>query len=180
VLIVNVVISIITSDNKLRTICMSGSIISNDGTVDEQSHAIIGAFNDSQHLLEDWHKMTTEMYPDDIGLLALIPYSSDMSPTKLIGGFLSHDNCATANKTGDNVMDMILKLGKELGMNDQDLILYQGYCFNHLQNMRFVVIENNLSWKITKVLMNDLESIPSHLQVGRLRVQLVGGLLIEP
>jgi hypothetical protein len=33
--IVNVVISIITSDNELHTICMSSSIISKDGTADE-------------------------------------------------------------------------------------------------------------------------------------------------
>jgi hypothetical protein len=164
--IVNVVISIITSDNELRTICMSGSIISNDGTADEQSHAIIGAFNDSQHLLEDWHKMTTEMYPDDIELLALIPHSSNMSPTKLMGRFLSHDNCATANKTGNNVMDMILKLGKESVMNNQDLILYQDHCFNHLRNMWFEAIENNLLMMITKFLRHDLESIPSHLRVS--------------
>ncbi len=62
--------------------------------------------------LQEWHDMTREMYPNEIELLALIPNSADMSPTKLIGGFLSHDNCATANKTCNNVMDMILKLGK--------------------------------------------------------------------
>ncbi len=57
--IVNVVISIITSDNELCTICMSGSIISKDGTADEQSRAIIGVFNDSGHLLQEWCDMTT-------------------------------------------------------------------------------------------------------------------------
>ncbi len=164
--IVNVVISIITSDNELRTICMSGSIILKDGTADEQSHAIIGAFNDFGHLLEEWHNMTTEMYPNDNKLLALIPNSADMCPTKLIGGFLSHDNCATANKTCNNVMDMILKLGKETGMNDQDLILYEGHCFNHLQNTWFEAIENYLSRKITDFPRHDLESIPLHLCVS--------------
>jgi hypothetical protein len=164
--IVNVVISIITSDNELRTICMSGSIISKNGTADEQSRAIIGAFNDSGRLLDEWHDMTTEMYPGDNQLLALIPVSADMSPTKLIGGFLSHDNCATANKTGNNVMDMILKLCEEVGMNDQDLILYQGHCFNHLRNTWFERIENYLSRKITDFLRHDLESIPSHLRVS--------------
>ncbi len=137
---------------ELRTICMSGSIISKDGTADEQSRAIIGAFNDSGRLLDEWRDMTTEMYPGDNQLLALIPDSADMSPTKLIGGFLSHDNCATTNKTDNNVMDMILKLGEEAGMNDQDLILYQGHCFNHLWNTWFEAIENYLSRKITEFL----------------------------
>jgi hypothetical protein len=77
---------------------MLSSIISKDGTADEQSRAIIGAFNDSGHLLDEWRDMMTEMYPGDNILLALIPDSADMSPTKLIGGFLSHDNCATAKR----------------------------------------------------------------------------------
>ena len=48
------------------------------------------------------------MYPDENELLASIPNSADMSPTKLIGGFLSHDNCTTANKTGNNLMERYL------------------------------------------------------------------------
>ena len=61
--IVNVVISIISNDNELHTICMSGSIISKDGTADEQSHAIISAFHDSGRLLQEWRDMTYDMYP---------------------------------------------------------------------------------------------------------------------
>jgi hypothetical protein len=80
---------------------MSGSIISTDGTADEQSHAIIGLFNDLGRLLQEWHDMTAAMYPDEIELLATIPRSKDMSPAKLIGGYISHDNCTTANKTGN-------------------------------------------------------------------------------
>ena len=67
--IVNVVISILYGDTDLKTICMSGSIISKDGTADEQSRAIIGAFNESGRLLEEWRDMTVAMYPDDIELL---------------------------------------------------------------------------------------------------------------
>ena len=70
---------------------MSGSIISKDGTADEQSRVIIGAFNDSGRLLQEWREMTAAMYPDDIELLSTIPKSEDMSPTKLIDGYISHD-----------------------------------------------------------------------------------------
>ena len=63
---------------------MSGSIISKDSTADEQSHAIIGAFNDSGRLLKEWRDMTATMYPDDIELLSTIPKRKDMSPTKLL------------------------------------------------------------------------------------------------
>jgi len=80
---------------------MPCSIISKDSTADEQSRTIISAFNDSGRLLQEWRDMTCDMYPGDNDLVATIPNSNDMSPTKLIGGFLSHDNCATANKTGN-------------------------------------------------------------------------------
>jgi hypothetical protein len=63
-------------------------------------------------------------------------------------------------------MDMILKLGKDAGLNDQDLILYQGHCFNLLQNTWFEAMENYLSRKITDFLTHDLELIPLHLRVS--------------
>ena len=100
--IVNVVISIINDDNELCTICMSGSIISKDGIADEQSRAIISAFNDSGHLLQEWRDMTSVMYPGEDELLAAIPNSDDMSPTKLTGGFLSHDNEVTVDREGSH------------------------------------------------------------------------------
>jgi hypothetical protein len=78
--------------------------------------------------------MTSIMYPGVDELLAAIPNSDDMSPTKLISGFLSHDDCATANKMGNNFMEKILQLGKEAGMSGPELILYQGHCFHHLCN----------------------------------------------
>ena len=164
--IVNVVISIINNDNELRTICMSGSIISKDGTADEQSRAIISAFNDSGRLLQEWRDMTSVMYLGEDELLAAIPNSDDMSPTKLIGGFLSHDNCATSNKTVYNLMEKILELGKEAGMSPMALILYQGHCFHHLCNTWFEAIENYVSRKLNEWLQHDLELILSHLRVS--------------
>ena len=63
-------------------------------------------------------------------------------------------------------MDIILSLGKETGMRNVDLILYQGHCFNHLRNTWFESIENYLSRKLTEYLKHDLELIPSHLCVS--------------
>ncbi len=164
--IVNVVISIINNDNQLRTICMSGSIISKDGTADEQSRAIISAFRDCGRLLKEWGDITAVMYPGEDNLLAAIPNSDDMSPVKLIGGFLSQDNCATVNKTAYYLMQKILELGKEAGMSPMALILYQGHCFHHLRNTWFEAIENYMSRKLTEWLQHNLELIPSHLRVS--------------
>ena len=164
--IVNVVISILCGDNELKTICMSGSIISKDGTADEQSHTIIGAFNKSGCLLEEWRDMTATMYPDAIELLESIPNGNAMSPTKLIGGYISHDNCATANKSENLLMENILALGREKGMSNSYLILFQAHCFNHLWNTWFKAIESYLSRKVTEYVKRDLKLIPLHLRVS--------------
>ena len=96
--------------------------------------------------------MTYIMYPGEDELLAAIPNSGDMSPIKLIGGFLSHNNCATANKMGNNLMEKILELEHQAEMSGPELILYQGHCFHHLRNTWFEAIENHLSCKITDYL----------------------------
>ena len=51
-------------------------------------------------------------------------------------------------------------------MSKQDLILYQGHFFNHLQNTWFEAIELYLSRKVVDFLRDDLESIPLHLRVS--------------
>ena len=79
---------------------------------------------------------------------------------------MSHDNCATANKTAYNLMQKILELGKEAGMSPMALILYQGHCFHHLRNTWFEAIENYMSRKLTEWLQHNLELIPSHLGVS--------------
>ena len=54
--IVNIVCSILKKDNKLKTICLSGDIIPEDGTAACQSAVIINQFSKSGQLLERWYK----------------------------------------------------------------------------------------------------------------------------
>jgi hypothetical protein len=63
-------------------------------------------------------------------------------------------------------MDMIAKLGKDTGMCEEDLILFQGHCFNRLCNTWFEAIKNYLSRKLTDYLRPDLELILAHLCVS--------------
>ena len=165
--IVNVVVSIVESDNQLKTICMSGSIIPLDGTAEEQSRAIIGSFHESGKLLKAWRDMTAKMYPDEPELADLIPQPEELSPTKLLGGFISHDNCATANLTGAIVAEKIIEAGRHVGLSDEELVLYQGHCFHHLRNTWFEAIENFLSKKLQSDLKDDFEEFPSHLRVAK-------------
>ena len=49
----NIVMGVITQDDDFRTICVSGSIIAEDGTADEQARAIISEFETCRRLLQE-------------------------------------------------------------------------------------------------------------------------------
>jgi len=71
--LVNVVIGLLGSDGVLRSIFLSGSIIAEDSTAENQSRAIIASFTESAKLLADWIKVTAEMFPNRDDLIDLIP-----------------------------------------------------------------------------------------------------------
>ena len=70
--IVNIVCSILNKDNQLKTICLSGDIIPEDGTFAFQSAAIVNQFSNSGQLLERWYKDTHKMYANHNNLPAFI------------------------------------------------------------------------------------------------------------
>ena len=65
--IVNIVCIILNKDKKLKTICLAGNIIPEDGTAACQSAAIVNQFSKSGQLLERWYKETLEMYANHNG-----------------------------------------------------------------------------------------------------------------
>ena len=82
--LVNVVINIINESGHFKSICLSGSIIAEDSTAEEQSRAIIAFFGEAGQLLQEWKDVTLEMFPQRQDLIDMIPDPSDMSPTKLL------------------------------------------------------------------------------------------------
>jgi hypothetical protein len=76
--LVNVVINIINEAGDLKSICLSGSIIAKDSTMEEQSRAIIASFGKAGHLLRDWKEVTFEMFPNCPVLLDMIPDPNGM------------------------------------------------------------------------------------------------------
>ena len=94
--LVNVVMNIINDSGNFQSICLSGSIIAEDSTAQEQSRAIIASFGESGQLLHEWKDVTSEMFPNRHDLIDMIPNPSDMAPTKLLGGMVSTDTCNTA------------------------------------------------------------------------------------
>ena len=45
--LMNRIVSIINEDNELQTICVSGAIITEDGTAEKQAQALVGQFQES-------------------------------------------------------------------------------------------------------------------------------------
>jgi hypothetical protein len=82
--LVNVVINIINESGNFKSICLSGSIIAEDLTAEEQSRSIIASFGEAGQLLQEWKDVTLEMFPRRQDLIDMIPDPSDMSPTKLL------------------------------------------------------------------------------------------------
>ena len=76
--LVNVIVGLHGTNGVLKSICLSGSIIAEDSTAENQSHAIISSFNESAQLLADWNETTKEMYPGRENLVNLIPKPSSM------------------------------------------------------------------------------------------------------
>jgi hypothetical protein len=61
--LVNVVINIINESGDFKFICLSGSIIAEDSTAEEQSRSIIASFGEAGQLLHEWKDVTLEMFP---------------------------------------------------------------------------------------------------------------------
>jgi len=88
-----VVINIINESGHFKSIRLSGSIIAEDSTAEEQSRAIITSFGEAGRLLQEWKDVTLEMFPKCQDLIDMIPDPSIMSPTKLLGSMVSTDTC---------------------------------------------------------------------------------------
>jgi hypothetical protein len=124
--LVNVVVGLLGSDGALRSICLSGSIIAEDSTAENQSRAIIATFTESAKLLADWIKVTAEMFPNREDLIDLIPKPSSMCVSKLLNGMVSTDTCNTAQLTRSMVIEYIYQICHEKGMTEKDLTIFQG------------------------------------------------------
>jgi hypothetical protein len=124
--LVNVVVGLIGSDGILRSICLSGSIIAEDSTAENQSCANISSFTESSQLLANWIKTTAEMFPDCADLLDLIPKPNSMCVSKLLKGMVSTDTCNTAQLTRSTIIEHIYRICRERDMPENKLKIHKG------------------------------------------------------
>jgi len=166
--IVNIVMGLLTKDDELRTVCLTGSLLCEDGTAESQSKAIIAEFRECGEKLDELRSFLSEMYSDDgdlPALLDLLPIGDDMHPSRMLGGTLEHDTCSTAQLTGEKLADLFLESARERGLREDELKIYQGNCWNHLRNVWLGAVEKYLDKKLQDIMKNDLALIPPHLRV---------------
>jgi hypothetical protein len=93
------------------------------------------------------------------------PDPDDMSPAKLLGGMVSTDTCNTAGLTGKTLCDAIIQKGRDMELDDEKVKLYHGNCHQHLHNIFVEAGANQLSFKLSHLLCEDLAIISPHLCV---------------
>ena len=164
----NCVMSILNKDKKLETICISGSIITKDGTADVQSKAIVESFYESVEFLNRWRETTEEIYADHDDLDSMcqeIPSSDALCPSRILGGMISGDNCPAAMRSRYNLVDLVVEIGKQRGYAGDELNIFTGNCHQHLRNVWVGAVSKMLNRKLTSMLKLDLCVIPAHLRV---------------
>ena len=159
---------LLREDGELRTVCLTGSLICEDGSAELQSKAIIAEFGESGKMLGELRSFLSKMYSDDKelpALLDLLPSGDDLHPSRMMGGTLCHDTCSTTQCTGDKLAELFLAKGREKGLSANQLRIFQGNCFNHLCNVWLGATEKFLARKLGEHMKNDLALIPPHLRV---------------
>ena len=163
--LVNLVMTIIDNDDQLKTICLSGSIISRDGTADNQARSIIGQFQESGRMLDEWRETTVEMFPGRDDLLVRIPTSNSMCVSRMLRTQTTTDTCSTAQALQDSLSAMVFEGCRELNIPEDQWVMYVGFCFQHMRNIVANGVELLCEAELTALLTSDIEVIPRHLRI---------------
>jgi len=73
--------------------------------------------------VKKWHNKTAELFPNELDLKDDIPDPSLHYVTKMLNGMIKHDTCSTARLQGFKLESLILKMAKEKGIKEEDLII---------------------------------------------------------
>ena len=133
--IINLITNVLTTNDRLRTICLAGDIISVEGSAECQSTAPVNQFSESGQLLEGWRKETEAMCKSDPSLPALlaeIPKKECVCVSRTLGATLSADNCSTARKCTSRMSQKMIATSKAIGITDKKKLFHHvGHCFNY-------------------------------------------------
>ena len=168
--IVNIVCGILTKSNALRTLCLAGDVIAEDGTAECQSLAIVDQFSESGRLLERWREETITMYakdPELPSLLVQIPRKESLCVSRILGATLSADNCSTACLGQSRLSERIMEIAKQQGITDKKkLVVHYGHCQNHMRNGWCNAIGIRFERRALDTLQHDIPLFAPHLRIG--------------
>ena len=108
-------------NDKLKTICLAGDIIPENGTAEVQTKEIILSFAEGGHLLDFWREETKLLYADDPDLndlLLQIPEKKQLCVSRLLKVFYTSDTCAAARKGQRLFSETIIKMCRDMGITD--------------------------------------------------------------
>ena len=156
-------------------------------------------------MIEAWREVTERLYPNRPDLLARIPASADLTIAKLAkGGWIMTDTCSAARRFRRLLKAEIHKIGKEMGMTDGDiqiyeagtltyhrfLLLYQRNntqyslldfnfvtdCWQHLRNVWFGAVVERVGTVLREILHVDLDAIHHSLRASTDIISLLLGI----
>jgi hypothetical protein len=146
-------------------VTQSSGILAENKTAECLTRSIVRTFKEGGKLLEGWRTVLTRLHPHHQDLIYMIPQSNELTLTKLAtDGMVSTDTCNTAHKTERLLCEVIRKLCFEKGLMQDELFFFGNDCWNHLRNVWFDAIVNELS-SLGKVLQYDLNEIHPKLRV---------------
>ena len=106
------------------------------------------------------------MFPGRDDILALIPRALDLTLTKLgKNGVVMTDTCSTAQKLRRLLIGTVEELCKDLGMSPDEIKLFEGDCWHHLQNIWFGTVIKQLNKTLLDLWAEDLEDVPAIYRV---------------
>ena len=161
----NVILGVLTNKKKLRTICLAGDIIPEDGTVKCQSAVIVDQFTECVKLLKGWRDQKIEMYVNDPALYDFI--TAILQKEDLCVHTLDADNCSTAQLCKSRTSERIVELSRVNGITDKaKLIHYFGHCNNNMRNKWCNAIIIGFGRRIGEALADDLPEFAPHLKIA--------------
>ena len=153
-------------DGGFKTVTLSNSILGVDDTATCITNSIVHLFKECGEMLDSWREVTKRMYPGRQDLIDQIPSSKDLSLGKMAsGGIIMKDGCATASKVGRQICEVIKKVAEDMGSSPEDVSVFEGDCWQHMQNVWFGAITSHLSQVLKEVLEEDIEEIPNVLRI---------------
>mmetsp|Transcript_1127 Transcript_1127/g.1720 ORF Transcript_1127/g.1720 Transcript_1127/m.1720 type:complete len:190 (+) Transcript_1127:504-1073(+) len=162
---VNLVMTVVEEEDRLRTICLSRCIIAKDSTAEEQAKSIIGQFHELARLLKEWWEMTMQMFPERLDLLDKIPSSGGICVSHMNGVHVSMDTCNVAQAVQVALGEHILDIWKSLGLPKDEFEMFSACCYQHMHNILANGVKIPMDAELTQLLKPYLDLFPRHLRI---------------